>query len=40
MLTIINDFSRKVFSFFLKQKNDVLVTFREWKTMIDKHIGK
>ena len=36
MLTIIDDFSRKVWVFILKQKNNVLPTFKEWKTMIEK----
>ena len=40
MLTIIDDYSRKVWVFFLKQKNDVLPTFKEWKTMIEKQTGK
>ena len=40
MLTIIDDFSRKVWAFFLKQKSDVLSTFKEWKTMTEKQTGK
>ena len=40
MLTIIGDFSRKVQEFFLKQKSDVLATFKEWKTMIEKQTTK
>ena len=36
MLTIINDFSRKVWVFFLKQKGDVFSTFKDWKTMTEK----
>ncbi|RVX13013.1 Retrovirus-related Pol polyprotein from transposon TNT 1-94 [Vitis vinifera] len=40
MLTIIDDFSRKVWVFFFKQKSDVLATFNEWKIMIEKHTGK
>ena len=36
MLMIIDDFSHKVWAFFLKQKNDVFITFRNWKTMIKK----
>ena len=40
MLTIIDDYSRKVWVFFLKQKSDVLSTFKEWKTMIEKQTSK
>ena len=40
MMTITDDFSRRVWVFFLKQKNDVLPTFKEWKTMIEKQTGK
>ena len=36
MLTINNDFSRKFWVFFLKQKSDVLATFKDWKIMIEK----
>lgn len=36
MLTIIDDFSRKVWMFFLKQQSDVFTTFKEQKTMISK----
>ena len=36
MLTITDDFSKKVWVFFLKQKSDVFPIFKEWKTMIEK----
>ena len=36
MLMIIDDFSRKVWVFFLKQKGDVFSKFKDWKTMIEK----
>ena len=36
MLKIINDFSHKVWVFFLKQKSDVFSTFKDWKTMFEK----
>ena len=36
MLTIIDDLSRKVCVFFLKQKGDVFSTFKDWKIMIKK----
>ena len=40
MLMIIDDFSCKVWVFFLKQKSDVFSTFKDWKTMIKKKIGR
>ena len=40
MLTIIDDFSIKVWMIFLKQKSDVLTTFKEWKTMIERQTRK
>ena len=36
LLTIIDDLSRKVWVFYLKQKSDVFATFKDWKTMIEK----
>ncbi|KAG8485659.1 hypothetical protein CXB51_018846 [Gossypium anomalum] len=40
MLIFIDDFSRKVWAFFLKQKSDVFSTFKSWKIMIEKQMGK
>ena len=40
MLTIIDDFSHKVWVFFLKHKSDVLSTLNDWKTMIEKQKGR
>ena len=40
MMTIIDDFSRKVWAYFLKQKSDALSAFKVWKTMVEKHTGK
>ncbi|KAG8471889.1 hypothetical protein CXB51_036391 [Gossypium anomalum] len=40
MLTFIDDFSNKVWAFFLKQKSDVFFVFKYWKTMIGKQRGK
>ena len=40
MLTIIDDFSKRVWSFFLKHKSDVFGTFKEWKIMIEKQIKR
>ena len=40
MLTIIDDFSMRVWSFFLKHKIGVIAMFKEWKIMIEKQKGK
>ncbi|KAG8478363.1 hypothetical protein CXB51_028111 [Gossypium anomalum] len=40
MLTFIDDFSRKVWALFLKQKSDVFFEFNSWKIMIEKQTGK
>ena len=40
MLTFIDDFSRKVWVFFLKKKSDVFSAFKSWKIMIEKQTGK
>ncbi|KAG8503721.1 hypothetical protein CXB51_001724 [Gossypium anomalum] len=40
MLTFIDDFSRKVWAFFLKQKSGVFSEFKYWKIMIEKQTGK
>ena len=40
MLTIINDYSRKVLVFFLKSKDEVFREFKDWKTMIEKQTKK
>ncbi|KAG8493558.1 hypothetical protein CXB51_011740 [Gossypium anomalum] len=40
LLTFSNDFSRKVWAFFLKQKSDVFSAFKSWKIMIEKQTGK
>nr|GEV94323.1 retrotransposon protein, putative, Ty1-copia subclass [Tanacetum cinerariifolium] len=40
MLTIIDDFSRKVWVFFLKHKNEVFPTFKEWKVLIKNQTRK
>ena len=36
MLTIIDDFSKRVWPFFLKHKSDVFAMFKEWMIMIEK----
>ena len=38
MLTIIDDFSRKVWVFFLKQKSDLFSTLKDWKIMIERQV--
>ena len=40
MLMIMDDFSRKVWVFFLKQKSDVFSTLKDWKIMIEKQTGR
>lgn len=39
MLTFIDDYSRKVWVYFLKNKSQALHHFKEWKLMIEKQIG-
>jgi 5'-3' exoribonuclease 2 len=40
MLTFIDDFSRKLWVYFLKQKNEAFSTFKEWKLLIENQTGK
>ncbi|KAG9446280.1 hypothetical protein H6P81_012408 [Aristolochia fimbriata] len=40
LLTFIDDFSRKVWVYFLKAKSDVCTVFKKWKCMIEKQTGK
>jgi hypothetical protein len=40
MLTSIDDYSRKVWLFFLKHKSDEFDAFRKWKVMVGKQIEK
>ena len=40
MLTFIDDYSRKVWVYFLKHKNEVFVTFKQWKTLLEKPTRK
>jgi transposase InsO family protein len=35
MLTIIDDYSRKVWAYFLKNKDDTFAPFKDWKVMIE-----
>jgi hypothetical protein len=36
----IDDYSRKVWVYFLMKKSDVFVTFKQWKALIENHNGK
>ncbi|PKI53784.1 hypothetical protein CRG98_025790 [Punica granatum] len=38
--TFINDYSMKVWVYFLKHKDEVYETFKQWKTLLEKEIGK
>ena len=40
MLTFIDDYSRKVWVYFLKNESVVFVTFKQWKILVEKQIGK
>jgi transposase InsO family protein len=40
MLTIINDYSRKVWPYFLKHKYEAFDAFRKWKVIIEKQTKK
>jgi Integrase core domain len=35
LLTFIVDFSRKVWVYFLKEKNEIFKVFKEWKTLLE-----
>jgi hypothetical protein len=39
-VSFIDDYSRKVWVYFLKKKSDVFVTFKQWKTLIENQTGK
>ena len=40
MLTFIDDHSRKVWAYFLKNKSDAFVRFKEWKIMVEKQTSE
>ena len=40
MLTFINDYSRKVWAYCLKNKSDAFVCFKEWKIMVEKQTSE
>ena len=39
-MSIIDDYSRKLWVFVLKNKNDALHSFKQWKTLIENQTGK
>ena len=39
-ITFIDDFSRKVWVYFLKQKSKVFQKFKEWKTVVENQMGR
>lgn len=39
-LTLMDDATRKVWVYFMKQKLDALGIFQEWKTLVEKGSGK
>jgi hypothetical protein len=40
ILTFIDDFSRKIWIYFLKEKSQVFKTFKEWKNPFEEINGK
>ena len=40
MITFIDDFSRKVWTYFLKHKNDAFMTFMNWKVLVENQTGR
>jgi hypothetical protein len=40
MLTIIDDYSRKVWPYFLKDKSEAFSSFKEWKAMVENQTEK
>ena len=40
MMTIIDDFSRKVWVYFLRYKNETFPTFKKWRILVETQIGK
>ena len=39
-MTIIDDFSQKLWVYFLKHKNEAFSTFKEWKLLFENQTGK
>lgn len=40
MMTLIDDFSRKVWVYFLRHKNEAFPTFKKWKALVENQTGK
>ena len=40
MLTIIDDYFRRVWPYFMKNKDDTFATFTEWKVIIERQTEK
>jgi 5'-3' exoribonuclease 2 len=40
MLTIIDDYSRKVWPYFLRNKDDTFAAFKDWKVMIERQTDR
>ena len=40
VLTFIDDYSRRIWVYFLKQKNEVFDKFKEFKSFVEKQSGK
>jgi hypothetical protein len=40
MIIFIDDFSREVWVYFLKHKNDALTPFKQWKALVENQIGR
>ena len=40
MMTIIDSFSREVWTYFLRRKNEAFPTFKKWKALVENQTGK
>lgn len=40
MMTLTDDFSRKMWVYFLKLKSEALATFKNWKALVENHTGR
>ena len=39
-INFIDDFTRKTWVYFLKQKSDAFITFKIWKAQVENQVGK
>ena len=39
-ISFVDDFSRKVWVYFLKNKSEAFAKFKEWKTLVEHQVGK